>query len=390
MTDIFVNPTSTTLSTGSQEQPFRRLSQVNPIAKAGDTIHCAAGEYPDAFAPANSGTATQPITLIGTQSAVLTKGARLAGRSYINLDTLAFNSLASSWLLDSELTHHVKIQRCHFSSEYKGTQFSFGGMIVNGNDYTVMDNKFGPWLGGDAVQLLGDRIRFDSDMSGCNAPHGCILICGNDNHVGGTATKPMVITNHWGRAGEVLGIDADKGFRNEVSYLHALNCNWDGKPLPAGVWTGTMPYSALQMWKVGGEDTKFHHITIRGSRNIGVEDQPYGACILISCFIFGGADSQPVTRAKRIEMYNLVIEDNALNALSITKDPTLPLNMKSVVLRNSTLQRNKVAIWMKDAGIPYDELFIRDNIIAGSIRRGATTYTIGGYQGAFPALASGN
>jgi hypothetical protein len=88
MPDIFVNPTSTTLSTGSQEQPFKRLSQVNPIAKAGDVIHAADGEYPDPFTPANSGTATQPITLIGTANAVLTKGARLAGRSYINLEGL--------------------------------------------------------------------------------------------------------------------------------------------------------------------------------------------------------------------------------------------------------------------------------------------------------------
>jgi hypothetical protein len=37
-----------------------------------------------------------------------------------------------------------------------------------------------------------------------------------------------------------------------------------------------------------------------------------------------------------------------------------------------------------------NELLLRDNIVAGPIRRGATTYTIGGYQTAYPALASGN
>lgn len=393
MSEIYVDPTSSTTASGSKEQPFRRLSSINPIAKAGDTIHLADGDYADAFAPINSGTPEQYIKLFSANDAVLPKGARLAGRSYIAIDGVDFHSLGASWLIDSSSSHHITVRDCHLDSKYNGVAFAFVGMLLNGSDHTIVDNIFGDWLGGDAVQIWGDCNRFDSDMSKCRSPHGHIMCYGNGNKVGGTPDKPMVISNPWGRAGEVYGIDPGKGVGNEFAYIHAIDCGWDGQPLPTGAWSegGKRQWGSGQIFKVGGQQTSFHDIKITGSSNFGVEDLPYAACIQLSNFVFGGASNpRPVTVARDINMHNLTIEDNALHALSVTRNDSLPFDFANVRLHDSLLQRNNWGLWLAQDGPWLDELFIDNNIIGDMIVRGPKTFTIGEYERAYPVCASGN
>lgn len=394
MPTIYLDSTSSATATGSQEQPFKRFSSVNSLVKAGDTL-VVKGEQSESFVPTNNGTAQDPITVRGEVGNRLLKSAKMAGRSYFNFQNLHFHSRLGSWFSDSESSHHFNIYNCKFDSAYANLEFtSFVGMLINGSYHNIIGNQFGLWLGGDEIQIWGDRNRLDSDFSQAAAPHGCFMVYGDYNDVGGSSERPMVVSNYLGRAGEFLGIGEGKGQGNHAHHIHAIRCGWDGKPAPAGAWSegGVGNFGEGQVFKIGGMDLRFHDIIIRETPNVRKDVFPYAGCLHISSFVFGSsANPRPVTLARDLDLYNLLIDNNDMSALTVTKGGTTPLDMYNVLLRDSVMQNNEKALWLSQEGTWLNALHVRNNIMAGGIRRGAKTFAnILEYQKAYPAQASGN
>jgi hypothetical protein len=166
------------------------------------------------------------------------------------------------------------------SSEYKGDSpfalpaWSSAATITR----SWTDNVFGPWFGRGCGPTPGrphpPRQRYERVQRTPRLRPGLRQRQPRRRHShqadGHHATRGA------GRA-RCIGIDPDKGFRNEVSLpimRHQLQLRRQAACPQAYGRRTAMPYGALQMFKLGGEDTTSFTTmsTIRGSRNIGVED----------------------------------------------------------------------------------------------------------------------
>ena len=69
--DLFVSPNGNDLNTGTSNNPFQTIQQAIDKAKAGDTITLASGTYRQDFVTRANGSEAMPITITGTNSAVV-------------------------------------------------------------------------------------------------------------------------------------------------------------------------------------------------------------------------------------------------------------------------------------------------------------------------------
>ena len=69
--DLFVSPDGNDLNTGISNNPFQTIQQAIDKAKAGDTITLASGTYRQDFVTRANGSKAMPITITGTNSAVV-------------------------------------------------------------------------------------------------------------------------------------------------------------------------------------------------------------------------------------------------------------------------------------------------------------------------------
>lgn len=89
-TDLFVSPDGNDLNTGTSNNPLQTIQQAIHRAKAGDTITLAPGTYRQDFVTRTDGTKNQPITIIGSNKAIV-KGAGRGRVVEINHNYIVLN-----------------------------------------------------------------------------------------------------------------------------------------------------------------------------------------------------------------------------------------------------------------------------------------------------------
>lgn len=114
---IYVSPSGSDQNPGtSASVPLRTIAAASARATAGDTVYLLAGQYNEAIVPANSGTATAPITYrSATDSpAVISNvkiGILVSSKAYLVLDGISINGGSAS--PDASVNTFVVIQNSH-------------------------------------------------------------------------------------------------------------------------------------------------------------------------------------------------------------------------------------------------------------------------------------
>lgn len=271
------------------------LSTANTKPVAGDTIILTDGAlYTTTITPTNSGSALAPITYRGQNSSVTVKRADLSGKSYINLENLTFYSTGTSWIDTSpgtaSTTHHINISDCTFnSSDLDGTttMHTFWGIRIYGDYYTIRNNTFLTWYGGDTVQLHGDYgIVENNDFSKNNSGHGSLIIYGNY-----VIARNNYFRNRWDRALETSGINGEAVSHRLIENNITFDSNWDETyPYPASANDGgdTAQSGTTQMAKIGGSITIWRNNLVVAS-NVGKSEPGYEYKGIYEMSPYGGA-----------------------------------------------------------------------------------------------------
>ena len=112
-TDYYVNrQTGNNSASGTQTEPFRTLGQATRMLKPGDRLFVAGGTYREHLVLANSGTAQQPITIVGEGRPLIEadQDAILISGSYVDVSGFEAQAVGTgSAILVAENNHHVRI-----------------------------------------------------------------------------------------------------------------------------------------------------------------------------------------------------------------------------------------------------------------------------------------
>ena len=180
MSDIYVSPSGSNSNDGSSGRPFQTLNYALQKVSTGGTIHLSAGTYPDTAATNRSGTASQPITIVG------------AG-SNVTIITGSFSILNDYYILSG-----VKIQGRYLSTE--------------GSHNVIRDNEF---TGGTQGVYLTDNSAARNGSAGPSfnlitnntfympIGNGMVVMTGHDN----TVSKNMFRNNNGYDALRVWGVN---------------------------------------------------------------------------------------------------------------------------------------------------------------------------------------
>ena len=271
------------------------LSTANTKPVAGDTVILNGGStYTTTITPTNSGTAIAPITYRGENGSVTVKRADLSGKSYISIENLTFHSTGQSWLDTSPATatttHHINISDSTFTStdlDGTTTPHTFWGIRIHGNYYTIRNNTFLTWYGGDTIQLHGDYgIVENNDFSKNNSGHGSLIMYGNY-----IVARNNYFRNRWDRSLETSGVNGEAVTHRLIENNITFDSNWDeAYPYPAGAFDGgnTSESGTTQMAKIGGSITIWRNNLVVAT-NVGKSEPGYGYKGIYEMSPYGGA-----------------------------------------------------------------------------------------------------
>jgi hypothetical protein len=105
-----------TTGDGTVGNPYRTIQKGVNVSAAGDTVSVTAGAYGENVESLNSGTAVNPITILGVGS-VSTRGFRANGEDYITLDNLTFTGIQNTWdghVRIEPTSDYIVVRNCHF------------------------------------------------------------------------------------------------------------------------------------------------------------------------------------------------------------------------------------------------------------------------------------
>jgi hypothetical protein len=193
---------------GTEALPWKTISKANQILIAGDTVYVKAGSYTTYIAPANSGSASQPITyrrfgndIVTVQNA--SYGIRLNGRSYIHIEGINFFNLDRFVFLENSANHNV-ISYCHFDQMRNFASWAGSRIWLNSSYNRIHHCRFSKYGGcsgtppngtGSGVVLeIGDE-ESTTDFSNYNLIEDCVMYHGG-HHVLGVMGQYNVIRNN--------------------------------------------------------------------------------------------------------------------------------------------------------------------------------------------------
>src|SRR5678815_2267975 len=183
-----------TSGTGSEANPWRSIAKLNTALKLGDIGLIYPGAYSSKIQPANSGVTYRAYT---PGTVTLSVAADFSDRSHVTLDGLNFTSTSGMYIKTNGLSHFIWLLNCGFSSTWAGTDFAWAGVDLNGDWCRIHNCTFGPWMGGDMIQVFGDHVWIkDNDLGYADAGHSPINVHGSYYVVEGNYVR-----NKWGRAG---------------------------------------------------------------------------------------------------------------------------------------------------------------------------------------------
>ena len=216
----YVSPDGSDDAPGTREQPWQSIAKVNAALQPGDTAVFLPGKYEGTITPANSGTATAPITyrsaephaarlrktgpadflikLDGHEHLVI-EGFYLdgGGGSWQEVDGVPFYTMriatTASWLFATGC-RHLTVRGCEMRNSATGF-YSFE--ISNSSQVRVVDNLFSRDNPSpvDMVHFINcEHVLFEGN-SLMRAGHSALTISESNN----IAVRGNVLHNEWGR-----------------------------------------------------------------------------------------------------------------------------------------------------------------------------------------------
>jgi hypothetical protein len=212
-------------STGGTATAYRMLRQAASVATAGTTVLLRAGTYGEPLAPANSGTADQPIVFKAyTGETVTLTGARLepavdlTGRSHVVIEGLVVDGVRR-WLY-AVRAHHNVIRNNRFLRALDPGASSKTGLFFEAATYNrVMDNTVEDGTADNLTLIKSERNVVEGNTFR-KAGHALWAIrCGGFNVI-----RNNDFHNELQKIGEVYDCDR-AGFEHDINLVDATARN---------------------------------------------------------------------------------------------------------------------------------------------------------------------
>jgi hypothetical protein len=431
MAIYWVSPTGndnrTSLQAQSESTPWRNISKLNAILGPGDTGMIKPGTYTGTsnnIAPVNSGTGDLPEQRITYQaespganisdpdaSHVSGGTINLDGKSYITVNGLNVSSVGSMWYTETSTSVGNWLLNCGFTSS--GTAaFAASGFRARGNYFRLHYCRIGRWLGTNTIDSLGTHHWIKGcDCNFADSGHG-VAMMQNDYAI----FEENYVRNKWAR----FGIFNNPGADSSLGPLYQIcqnNIFFDCNPIPNWASNGNEGYPPFgwaleddgpgdqQMAKTGGQGLIFRNNLIVAMNSGDFNFQPYdpstnpGGSPYMAVFQIANFN-QTVYYTKGRYYHNTFV-DNVMNGVSVTKDSiNTSFNYDDNRYLNNVMDNfiappgsggvDALAFRMAIVEPSLDTFRWHNNIMTNGLRRASTTYTVPGFEAAFPSQASGN
>lgn len=411
-----------TTSDGISPNPAITLARANAILVAGDTAQLQAGTYATNIAPANSGTAGNPITYVAATGATVTLNGKivLSSRSYITvrginrLQVATGTGSTNTWIDSNSNSNHCIVEYCDFHSTNAsaltdplrvGTPFPYVGIIWQGTDGIFRHNTIRTWYGGEALRAEGSNHHIhDNNCFNADCGHGIFHIESAE-----TILERNIMRNRWARPFTVGNHSSDPTVKlgNLIQNNTIFDSNYDGVVLQYGTQMNEDPEKGDNaLYKICGQRMIWrNNLTIASNMWSGVPD-PWR-----SEYHFGNFDDANLWMLNQ-RVYHNTIYDSQANIVGVTYNTTrqqLATDNRFLnnVWHNQTTGPDggdNQTVWMVTAGVTngpangqanynyMDSWHFRNNLMSNNIRNGGgqSNLTVAQFAAAFPSLVSGN
>jgi PKD repeat protein len=187
------NSSASDSNPGTEALPWKTISKANQTLVAGDTVYVKAGNYANAIAPVNSGTASGRITYRAYGSDVVTirdttTAVTLSGKSYITIQGINFYNCDRFMYLIGGANHNI-IAYCNFDQVRNRSEWT-GSAIADNSFYNWVHHcrfsKYGAVVSGDdrgSVFDIGTE-DYTPDLTSHNVIEDCEMFHGGHHVLG--------------------------------------------------------------------------------------------------------------------------------------------------------------------------------------------------------------